>query len=63
MDLPHLCESLVGSGLPVEWIYGACLNFLNLASMHSVISTINFEIAISTSRLMRKYLELKLIYN
>ena len=32
-------------------------SFFNLASNRSVISTINLEIAISTSRLMRRYLE------
>ena len=48
---------LLGNGFSVEWIQGACLNFLNLASKRSVMSTINFEIAISTSRLMRRYVE------
>ena len=31
--------------------------FLSLASNRSVISTINFEIAMSTSRLMKRYVE------
>ena len=48
---------LFGNGLPVECIHGASPNFLHLASKRSVMSTINFEMAISTSRLKRRYVE------